>query len=141
METNFTGSIEDLPEYHDNIVYSKDKGFYAKLLPYGSNVGAPAIKTENVALWKGVSVSKVNHQFKTKFEEIKKEYLNLIDEFRWNDLIYKSTFNFEPVIGDVYHLYVGNDGNLFLSMIEPNQWKRECIGSFILNSERKWIKI
>ena len=65
----------------------------------------------------------------------------MILELQWNDLVYSSKFNFEPVIGETYHLYIGNDGNTFLSLIEPEQWNRECIGSFKLNSEQKWIKI
>ena len=121
-------------KYPDNIVYDEEKGFNANILPYGTNVGAPAIKVEDIAVWKGISVNKVNKQFSAKFNELKEEY-------QWNDLVYKSKFNFEPVIGENYHLYVGNDGGLFLSMIEPNQWNREHIGSFTLNSERKWIKI
>ena len=128
-------------KYPDNIVYDEKEGFNANILPYGSNVGAPAIKVEDIAVWKGVSVNKVNKQFSAKFNELKEEYKKLVEEYQWNDLVYKSKFNFEPVIGENYHLYVGNDGGMFLSMIEPNQWDREHIGSFTLNSERKWIKI
>jgi hypothetical protein len=45
------------------------------------------------------------------------------------------------VIGDTYHLYVGNTGNVFLSLISPNEWNREHIGSFKLDSNQKWIKL
>lgn len=128
-------------KYPDNIVYDEKEGFNANILPYGSNVGAPAIKVEDIAVWKGVSVNKVNKQFSTKFNELKEEYRKLVEEYQWNDLVYKSKFNFEPVIGENYHLYVGDDGGMFLSLIEPTMWDREHIGSFTLNSERKWIKI
>ena len=50
-------------------------------------------------------------------------------------------FGFEPVIGETYHLYVGSDGKNFLSLISPNEWNRECLGSFQLTTEQKWIKI
>ena len=59
------------------------------LLPYGSNVGAPAIITTNIEHWKEPRVSNVNKQFEDRFEELKKEYQNLIDEYKWNDLVYK----------------------------------------------------
>jgi hypothetical protein len=72
---------------------------------------------------------------------LKEEYRKLVEEYQWNDLVYKSKFNFEPVIGETYHLYVGNDGESFLSLIEPTMWDRKLIGSFTLNSERKWIKL
>jgi len=125
----------------DNIVYDEEKGYNAALLPYGSNVSAPAIKIEDIAVWKGISVNKVNKQFSAKFNELKEEYRKLVEEYQWNDLVYKSKFNFEPVIGESYHLYVGDNGESFLSLIEPTMWDREHIGSFTLNSERKWIKI
>jgi len=125
----------------DNVVFSEKEGYNSALLPYGTNVGAPAIKLEDISHWKGVGVNKVNKQFSAKFNELKLEYQKLVEEYQWNDLVYKSKFNFEPVMGENYHLYVGNDGELFLSLIEPTQWNREHIGSFTLNSERKWIKI
>jgi hypothetical protein len=111
------------------------------ILPYGSNVGAPAIKTENLHIWKETRVQKVNKQFENKFQELKKEYEKLIEEYKWNDLVYKSTFNFEPVIGNTYHLYYSDNGTMFLSLIEPNFWNKEFIGSFKYNHDNKWIKI
>lgn len=128
-------------KYPDQVVYDEEKGFNASLLPYATNVGAPAIVIEDVSSWKQRGINKVNHQLKAKFEELKEEYQNMIAELQWNDLVYSSKFNFEPVIGETYHLYTGDDGNIFLSLIEPNQWNRECIGSFKLNSEQKWIKM
>ena len=110
------------------------------LLPYGSNVGAPAIKVEDVSTWKNRGVQKVNKQLNTKFNELKEEYNKLIEEFQWNDLVYRSNFSFEPVIGETYHLYIGKDGNLFLSLIGPTEWNREHMGTFTLNSEQKWVK-
>ena len=31
------------------------------LLPYGDNVGAPAIKVEDITAWKSINAVKVNH--------------------------------------------------------------------------------
>ena len=111
------------------------------ILPYGSNVGAPAIIQDNIDEWKLIKVNKVNKQFESKFLEIKKDYEKLIEEYKWNELIYKSKFNFEPVMGETYHLYYNKIGNTFLSIIEPNQWNYDLIGSFIYNHDNKWIKI
>lgn len=111
------------------------------LLPYASNVGAPVILPDNIDDWKLRGVHKVNKQIETKFLELKEEYLKLVEEFQWNELVYQSKFSYEPVIGETYHLYVGNDGNPFLSLISPNEWDKEHIGSFRLNSEQKWIKL
>ena len=110
------------------------------LLPYASNVGAPAIRPDNVDDWKLRGVHKVNKQLETKFLELKEEYLKLVEDYKWNELVYQAKFSYEPVIGEIYHLYVGKDGNPFLSLISPNEWNKEYIGSFKLNSEQKWIK-
>lgn len=110
------------------------------LLPYGSNVGAPTISVPNIQSWKEPRVISVNHQFEDKFLELKKEYEKLIDEYKWNELVYNAKFNFEPVIGKIYHLYYSNEGNIFLSLVEPHEWKREHIGSFKYNHDNKWIK-
>lgn len=111
------------------------------LLPYASNVGAPAIKVEDISAWKSVNAIKVNKQLETKFNELKAEYKKLVEEYRWNELVYNAKFAFEPVIGQTYHLYVGKDGNIFLSMINPNEWTYECVGSFTLDSNNKWNRI
>ena len=125
----------------DYVVHSEEGGYNAHLLPYATNVGAPSIKPEEVDLWKQRGVNKVNKQLETKFNELKQDYQKLIDEFRWNELVYTAKFSFEPVIGETYHLYIGNDGGVFLSLISPNEWNKEHIGSFRLDSNQKWIKI
>ena len=111
------------------------------LLPYASNVGAPAIRIENIQSWKEIRVQNVNKQFEDKFISLKKEYEKLVDEYEWNELVYMSNFNFEPVIGKTYHLYYSKNETIFLSLIEPSEWKKEHIGSFKYNHDNKWIKI
>jgi hypothetical protein len=111
------------------------------LLPYGSNVGAPSIKVDNIESWKNSKVIKVNKEFNNRYESLKKQYDELVEEFKWNEIVYNSKFNFEPVVGETYHLYYGQNGSTFLSLIEPNQWSREHIGSFTLNYDNKWIKL
>ena len=61
-------------KYPDQVVYDEEKGFNASILPYATNVGAPAIIVEDVSGWKSRGVNKVNHQLKAKFEELKEEY-------------------------------------------------------------------
>ena len=111
------------------------------ILPYGSNVGAPAIRIENIQGWKNTRVEKVNKHFEDRFVELKKEYDKLVEEYKWNDLVYNAKFTFEPVIGNVYHLYYSENRNVFLSLVEPHEWKKEYIGSFKYNHDNKWVKI
>ena len=110
------------------------------ILPYGSNVGAPSIVVNDIQHWKEPRVNSVNQQFEDKFLELKKEYEKLIEEYRWNDLVYKAKFSFEPVIGKIYHLYYSTDEKIFLSLISPSEWNKKYIGSFKYNHDNKWIK-
>ena len=111
------------------------------LLPYPSNVGAPVIRVENISGWKKQNAEKVNRQLQTRFDEIKEAYQKLIEEYELNELIYSAKYNFEPLIGNIYHLYYNKTGDTFLSIIGPNEWNYKFIGSFILDSNNKWVKL
>lgn len=126
----------------DNVVWSEDRGYYAKSLSYGSDLGAPSIKPENVTIWKESGVSKINHYFDDRFQDIKNQYEKLVEEYKWNDILYKAKYSFEPVIGKTYYLYASEEG-LFLSMISPEEWRTspDFIGEFKLTSSYKWEKI
>jgi hypothetical protein len=125
----------------DNVVYSKENGYNASMLPYATTVSAPIIKTDDIVAWKARGIHNVNKEFENKFNELKFQYQKLMEEFELNEMVYNAKFSFEPVIGEIYHLYQGNDGNNFLSLIGPNEWNKEHIATFKLNSERKWVAL
>jgi len=125
----------------DNIVFSDEHGYNASLLPYATSVGAPAIKAEDLAGWKSMGIHKVNKEFESKFNELRAQYQNLIEEFQWNELLYSARFSFEPIVGEIYHLYKDADGLNFLSLIAPKEWNKEHVGTFRLSSDKKWILI
>lgn len=126
----------------DNIVFDEDSNRYdASIKPYGTNVGAPAIQVTNTAFWKNSQVQKVNHQFNARFEELQASYATMMQEFEYNNLIYNSRFNFEPVVGNVYHLYKDDNEQPFLSIIPPQECSFSFINSFRLNAEMIWDKI
>jgi hypothetical protein len=125
----------------DNIVYTDQQGYNAHILPYATNVGAPVIRVDDLVSWKSRGITNVNKEFENKFNELKTQYQKLIEEFEWNELVYAAKFSFEPVVGEVYHLYQGNDGINFLSLVSPEEWNKKHIGTFKLNSDKKWIVI
>ena len=125
----------------DNVVFTDGDGYNASLLSYPTNVGAPVIHIDNLVSWKSRGISNVNKQFESKFNELRIQYENLMKEFEYNELVYNANFSFEPVIGETYHLYRGDDGNNFLSLISPTEWNKEHLGTFQLNSDKKWIVI
>ena len=123
----------------DNIVYSEEQGYNASLLPYATSVGAPVITTDDIVAWKSRGIHSVNKEFENKFQELQLAYQKLMDDYKWNELVYNAKFSFEPVIGETYHMYLGDDGIEFLSLIAPNEWNKEFIASFKLNSNKKWV--
>ncbi|MEN8787731.1 MAG: DUF2452 domain-containing protein [Flavobacteriales bacterium] len=126
----------------DQVVFDEHTGRYdAAIKEYGTNVGAPSISTTNVKTWKNVGITKVNHMLKQKFNELQAEYDKMMDEYKWNDLIYNTEYNFEPIIGEVYYLYHREDESTFLSVIPPSSFKKySFIGAFRLSFEKMWIK-
>jgi hypothetical protein len=124
----------------DLVVWDDQKGYYAKELTYGSNVGAPAIKLDDVGGWKKNQANTLNKHFSKKYEELKEKFEKLIDEVNWNELVYKSEYNFIPVVGETYHLYIRDNDTTFLSLIDPHSWNKKHIGSFQLDSNQKWLK-
>tara|TARA_B100000575_G_scaffold268926_1_gene248214 strand:- start:275 stop:643 length:369 start_codon:yes stop_codon:yes gene_type:complete len=113
------------------------------LLKYAGEISSPVIRQEDIKKWESDAVKSVNDHFSQRFDEIKKEYSKLIDEFKWNDLVYKSNYSFRPIQGKTYHLYQKDDDSksLFLSIIDPSEWDMLFIGSFKLLSNNKWEKI
>ena len=111
------------------------------ILPYASNVGAPAIKPSNLTSFKEERLAKTNKYFSSRYEEIKEEYKKLMESYEWNQLIYNCSFSFKQEKGEIYHLYQRNDQNLFLSIIGPTEWNEIYIGSFRLDSNDKWEKV
>lgn len=109
------------------------------LLPYPHHIGSAPINPENTSTFINRGVSKVNHEFKDRFDRLRQEYESLMEEYEWNKVIYESDLRFEPVVGEIYHLYVKNNKK-FISLIGPKEWNQEYLGTFKLNSDLKWEK-
>ena len=126
----------------DNVVFNTDTQTYdAALKPYGTSVGAPVITMTDTVAWKNRSISKVNQKVQAKYIQLKQEYDKMMEEFDNNNLIFKAKFSFEPIVGDVYHLYKRENEELFLSLIAPNECSFNSIGSFYLNVDQIWEKV
>ena len=64
----------------------------------------------------------------------------MIQEFEYNKLIFNAKFTFEPIIGQVYHLYKRENNESFLSIISPEECNFNFLGSFYLNVDQTWEK-
>jgi hypothetical protein len=126
----------------DNVVFNTETQKYdAALKPYATSVAAPVIKPNDSIAWKNRSINRINHKVEAKFLELKAEYKKMIAEFEYNKLIFEAKFTFEPIIGEVYHLYGRENGESFLSIIAPEQCDFKSLGSFYLNADQIWEKI
>lgn len=126
----------------DAVVYNTEEEKYdAALKPYATSVGAPAISIDDNTAWKNRSANKVNHKLKTKYEELKEAYAQMMEEFEYNNLILNAEFCFEPIIGQTYHLYLNKKGVHFLSLIAPEQCNFNFVGSYFLNAEQIWERV
>tara|TARA_B100000767_G_scaffold241758_1_gene238411 strand:- start:1507 stop:1884 length:378 start_codon:yes stop_codon:yes gene_type:complete len=120
----------------DNVVFNIQSDEYDSFKKnYPTDLASPAfdssvLKKDNFAF----------KNLKAKFDELNTEYKILLTKLKWNELIYNSEHNFTPIAGETYHLYK-NKKTTFLSMIEPNQWKMEYIGSFKLLANDIWEHI
>jgi hypothetical protein len=126
----------------DLVVFDTETQQYdAAIKPYATSASSPVIKPLNTATWRNDGVERVNKQFKSKFDELKKEYEAMMEQFEYNDLVYNAKFNIEPIIGEVYYLYNDKNEEPFLSIIHPDQCNFYYLGSFRLNSQKMWEKL
>ena len=129
-------------EHPDNVVFNKEtKRYDAALKKYSASVGAPLIEFADLGRWKRIGGQKVNHHLETRYRKIKEEYEEVLDLYNWNQKIYNSKFNFEPITGTTYHLYEKENGDAFLSQIDPTEWKQKHLGSFKLDVDRIFVKV
>lgn len=110
-------------------------------LPYPSNVGAPAFTVPDILSFKNQRGVNATHHLESRFEELKKEYFKLVSLAEDTKLVYNARYAFVPIVGKVYHLYVGYDEKLFLSIVEPESVTWEHKGSFKFTTDNVWERI
>lgn len=111
------------------------------VLPYASHVGSAPIVFENLKPARNESQNSSNQIFFVKYQEILEQLEKLKQDFDVNNEIYNATYNFQPIIGQKYHLYEKPTGEKFISIIEPHQWRQKFLYSVTLNSEKIWVKL
>ena len=127
---------EDLP---DNVAPNPHS------LPYGSNLGAPAIKPDHsLGGWKIGAVHRANKHYDERFNKLKTEFQLLYAEFTWNEIIFNAEMRFKPVIGKEYYLYQKENGKFYLTLFAPDEkigGKEGYQGKFRLNYDNRWENI
>ena len=109
----------------------------AAFLPYPTSTLAPKIIPNDLTNFKSRGLSQVERDLQQKLVELRESYVTAIEQFNWNKLVYEADIRFEPIIGQIYHLYRLSKG-YSLSMIEPDAWHQPHIASLRLNVDRQW---
>ncbi len=106
-------------------------------LPYPVSTLSPPIIPNDLTSFKSRGISQVERELQQKLKEIRESYLQTIDHFNWNKLVYESEIQFEPIVGETYHVYEMR-GRRQLSMIGPDQWAQKHLASVRLDVDRQW---
>lgn len=109
----------------------------AAFLPYPVSTLGPPIVPNDLTSFKSRGISQVERDLRQKLEEIRELYLQTIDHYNWNKLVYEAEIQFEPITGGVYYLYEMG-GRRMLSMIAPDQWSHRHLATVRLNLDRQW---
>ncbi len=107
-------------------------------IPYPVSTLSPPIVPNDLTSFKSRGISSIEKELSLKLENIKNEYIETINLYNWNKLVYSSDYSFEPVVGNIYYLYRRTDGTFTLSMISPDEWYLEYIATVRLSVERQF---
>tara|TARA_R110002074_G_scaffold3228_1_gene17291 strand:+ start:177 stop:566 length:390 start_codon:yes stop_codon:yes gene_type:complete len=121
----------------DNVVFNDGK-FDANTKNYPTTISAPSFAP--ISIDRSDSI-KADKYFSSRLNELKSEYENLVDEYKWSNIIYNALYNFQPILGEPYYLYLNKDNKHFLSIIEPSEWNQTYVGAFKLLNSGKWEKV
>ena len=105
-------------------------------LPYPVSTLSPKIIPNDLTSFKSRGLSQVERDLHQKLTEMREQYERTIEHFNWNKLVYEADIQFEPVMGETYHLYRVRQKHV-LSMIGPDQWAQKHLASFRLNLDRQ----
>jgi len=111
------------------------------LMEYPHHVGAPKIVATDLTPFKRNGTDKANKIFNRRYEELLKEAETLQKSFIVTQEVYESSYRFEPIVGEIYYLYEDDNGNKYLSLIEPSSWNKRHLYSAVLNSDMTWTRL
>jgi hypothetical protein len=111
---------------------------------YPTELGSQPFRPDDIELFKLDKTNTLKHYYVSKFDELKNEYIKLMEDISINEKIYKAKYSFQPIVGQDYFLYLDELGEEFLSIIAPKEWGRkkfEHLGTFQLQTDGRWMEI
>ena len=120
----------------------------ANILPYGTNVGAPAIKAVDSLKNKSLDINAMELQTDMQLDQIRQQIELLAEQAKkiqrrkeLSERIYNAEMRFKPEINHVYYLYQRESGTHVLSMISPREWRNcpyEFLHKILLLPDHTW---
>ena len=123
----------------DQVVYDEvNEKYDAYTKQYPTSIGSQRFE---ITIVDRSDTIKAEKYFNSRLDELKQEYIKLMEEYDNTKLVYESDYSFQPIVGETYYVYSKDNGKNFLSLIKPNEWKKECLGGFKLLNNGTWEKI
>lgn len=114
-------------------------------MSYGDSVSAPAItQVDTESTYKLPKTREASHKLRSRYEELQEEFRKLIETSEDTQRMYNASISFVPIVGQVYHLYQRENGDEWISMIEPENFSgyyHDYIGSYRLATDSVWIRV
>ena len=119
------------------------------LLPYPHHVGGIVIKPEDTGKIKSRALTAMREQTTIQMKQIQKQVELLMQQANElqqrvdiSEKIYLADLSFEPIIGQVYHLYL-KEGIYKLMLIGPEDWGKlpatlEYVGTVKMLGDHTW---
>ncbi len=111
---------------------------------YPTEIGSQPFEPDNIDLFRLDKTNNLKNHYLAKFEELKKQYINVMEDIKINERLYKAKYSFQPIVGQNYYLYSISDTEDFLSIISPKEWgtrKFNLVGTFQLQTDGRWFEV
>lgn len=119
------------------------------LLPYAHHVGSAIIAPIDKGRTRGLAMSAMYEQTSTQLHQLREQVELLLqqaqkihDRIEVSESIYTAEISFKPNILQIYHLYERPEGQRVVSMIGPDEWRKNPPYTFIasvrLLSDHTW---
>ncbi len=122
-----TGRKEDGSNYTNTEFYHKQMS----VLPYSASVSGAVIKPTQEGVIRHKVLTAMEEQTNMQLDQIRKQVELLALQAQeiqsrkeLSMIVYSAKLTFQPVIGQIYHLYENHDGSYMISMVSPNEWGR-----------------
>ena len=117
----------------DGAGYINTEYFHKQMsvLPYSASVSGAVIKPTQEGVIRHKVLTAMEEQTNMQLDQIRKQVELLALQAQeiqsrkeLSIIVYSAKLTFQPVIGQIYHLYENHDTSYMISMVSPNEWGR-----------------